>query len=634
MNADQAPAPSCPSSSEINAFLAMDASFSRQSHLFGHIENCPHCLAYIAAQAGDPLNLNSAAHRDLSEMAGLNAAGQSSPGLIPSHLGDYQVLRPLGQGGMGVVYEGLDTVLNRPVALKVLNLNKLSTETIERIEREAIVQSRLSHPNIVPIYEFRKSGNRPFIVMELVQGQTLSQTLQHKPVSPRKAALILARLARTIGYAHRMGVVHRDLKPSNVLVTGELTENEPADSWSLKIIDFGLSKWLEGDDQRITLSTSIVGTPAYLAPELTRSGAGNVGPSVDIYALGVILYECLVGRLPFVAENALQTMDLIRNLEPVAPAVLQPALPRDLNTICLKCLEKDPARRYLTALELAEELDRYLGGFPIKARPLGPLALGLRWCGRNRSLAKALTAAAALLMIVIFGSIYFGYSQAQLRREAEQSDREKQQALNVISRQSELASNYAYFWLRLINRIEPESQGHPVSVLNFLDKAAAELNKDQLQSAEGKSTYQIALANAYLRLGEADRSEALLKNVEETLKTILRMDNAPSYEIREALANAYLLRNRFDQACSLLLQVAQSRMEADRLLRISGLKCMEQLADAALKANRPTEAIPLLKRALQLQQENPNLAKLNMAGIRGQLEKLYRATGSQNKIQN
>ena len=129
-------------------------------------------------------------------------------------------------------------------------------------------------------------------------------------------------------------------------------------------------------------------------------------------------------------------------------------------------------------------------------------------------------------------------------------------------------------------------------------------------------------------------ARAALKNVEETLKTILRMDNAPSYEIREALANAYLLRNRSDQACSLLLQVAQSRMEADRLLRISGLKCLEQLADAALKANRPTEAIPLLKRALQLQQENPNLAKLNMAAIRGQLEKLYRATGSQNKIQN
>jgi len=628
------PDSSCPSSSEIDAFLAMDDSFNLQSAIFLHIENCPHCMAYIAAQAGDPLGLNSAGHHDFSDMAGPNAAGHSIPGPIPCHLGDYQVLRQLGQGGMGVVYEGLDTVLNRPVALKVLNLNKLSTETIERIEREAVVQSRLSHPNIVPIYEFRKSGNRPFIVMELVEGQTLSQTLQNKPVSPRKAALILASLARTIGYAHRMGVVHRDLKPSNVLVTGELSENESADSWSLKIIDFGLSKWLEGDDQQITLSTSIVGTPAYLAPELTHSGAGQVGPLADIYALGVILYECLVGRLPFVAENALQTMDLIRNLEPVAPAVLQPALPRDLNTICLKCLEKDPVKRYSTALELAEELDRYLGGFPIKARPLGPLALGLRWCGRNRSLAKALAAAAALLMILIFGSIYFGYSQAQLRLAAEQSDREKQQALDVISRQSELASNYAYFWLRLINMIEPDSQGRPVSVLNYLDMATAELNKNQLHTSLGKSTYQIAVANAYQRLGETARSDALLKNIEETLNTVLRIDNVPSYEVREALANAYMLRNRPDQACSLLLQVAQSRLEADRLLRISGLKCLEQLADAAIKANRPAEAIPFLEKALQLQQENPNLAKLNTAGIRGQLDKLYGATGSQKSIRN
>lgn len=584
-------------------------------------------MAYIAAQAGDPIDLKSACQSDLSGVGSLNAAGQPSPEQLTGNLGIYQVLRPLGQGGMGVVYEGLDTVLNRRVALKVLNLDKLSSETLERIEREAVVQSRLSHPNIVPIYEFRKSGNRPFIVMELVQGQTLSQTLQHKPISPRKAALILAGLARTVGYAHSMGVVHRDLKPSNVLVTGELTENEMADSWSLKIIDFGLSKWLDGHDQRITLSNSIVGTPAYLAPELTRSGAGQVGPSADIYALGVILYECLVGRLPFVAENALQTIDLIRNLEPVAPAVLQPVLPRDLNTICLKCMEKDPARRYRTALELADELDRYLGGFPIKARPLGPLALGFRWCGRNRSLAKALAVAATLLMIVIFGSIYFGYTQAQMRLAAEKSDREKQQALNVISRQSELASNYAYFWLQLINRIEPDSQGRPVSVVNFLNSAAAELNENQLQTIEGRTTYQIALANAYYRLGETARSEAMLKIVEETLDTILRMDRAPSYEIREALANAYLLRNRADQACSLLLQVAQSRLEADRLLRISGLKCLEQLAEAAIKANRPAEAIPLLEKALQLQQENPELAKLNTSGARGQLEKLYDAVG-------
>ena len=626
---------SCPPPFDLDLFLAQEKPRGTQPGLFDHIENCPHCMAYIARQAGEPLDFKINKPEPQPDLTSQVPPDPFAHLFTPSQFGDYQVVRRLGQGGMGVVYECRDIVLSRHVALKVLNFNKLSSDALVRIEHEATVQSRLNHPNIVTVHEFRKSGPWPFIVMELVQGQPLSHWLQGSPIPPRTAAEIVARLARTIDYAHKMGVVHRDLKPANVLVTGDIPAHGPdnpspleqADSWSLKVIDFGLSKWLQGEAQNITLSSNIVGTPAYLAPELTRPGSKQVGPSVDIYALGVILYQCLIGRPPFVAENALLPMDLIRNLEPVAPMAILPTLPRDLNTICLKCLQKEPARRYATALELAEELQRFLGGFPIQARPLGPLAISLRWCGRNRSLAKALAATALLFMLLIVGSIYFGYSQARLRMAAEKSDRDKQEALTVISRQTELASNYAYFWLRLINQISPDNQGRPMSILKYLDNAAQELNQDQLQTPEGKTTFQIIVANAYYRLGEHQRSEELLKNAEETLDKVLTMEIAPSFEIRESLANAYLLRKKPDQAFSLLLAVAESRLKLDRLLRISGLKSLEQLADVSLQANRPAEAIPYLEKALQLQQSRPAAAKMNTAGIRERLGNLYKATG-------
>ncbi len=593
-------------------------------------------MAYVVSQAGEPIHLMTGDDGDTISHTESDMANCSGNFLTQNQVSNYQVIRLVGRGGMGEVYEALDRKLNRRVAIKVLNINKLSTETLTRIDREAAIQSRLNHPNIVTIYEFRKHENPPLIVMELVDGKPLDQVLQGKPISPQKAATVVAKLARAINYAHKMGVLHRDLKPSNILITGELpdddhdsqTNSSTPETWSLKVIDFGLSKWLVSDvTNGLTSITNIVGTPAYIAPELTRSGSQQVGPSPDIHALGVILYECLIGRPPFVAENALQTLDLIRNREPVAPVVLMPLLQRDLNTICLKCLEKDPAKRYTTALELAEELERFLGGFPIKARPLGLMAVGLRWCGRNRSLAKALTASVILLGMLIFGSIYFGFHQAKLRKAAEQSDSEKQEALNVVLRQSELASNYAYFWVRLLNQIQRDEQGRPMSVQDFLAIAERDLNKDLLQTPEGKTSYLIVIANAYERLGEKTKSEATIRTVEEILSTVLRIDIAPSYEIREALTKSYLLRNQPDKAIDLIKSVLASRQKIERLFRPEGVKGLEQLADLCMQQKRATEAIPFLEKTLAMQQSSKDQTDLDLNGIHDRLKRLYQALG-------
>ena len=625
----------CPSQVEIDQFLAMDSPIGQHAGLLAHLEHCTRCMAYVARQSGEPIDLNIDYDQDAIEGQSTDPLQSDQFTVMPKQFGDYQVVRYISRGGMGVVYECMDRRLNRRVAVKVLNSDKLSSETLARLDREAAIQSRLNHPDIVTVYEFNKIGKWPFIVMELVDGEPLSQALQGKPLAPRKAALVLARLAHSIDYAHRMGVMHRDLKPSNVLIAGDVSEMDgliqalpqKSETWSLKVIDFGLSRWLQDDAQQITQSSSIVGTPAYIAPELTTPGEMQLGPSADIYALGVILYECLIGRPPFVADNALQTLDLIRNSEPVAPAAILPNLPRDLNTICLKCLEKEPAKRYTTALELAEELQRYLGGFPIHARPIHLPARCLRWCRRNRRLAAALATTATLLMVLITGSIYFGYSQAKLRREAEESYGQKQLANENLMQQSAQNTNIAYFATGLFDRIKTDDQGRPISVIALLDGAEQDLKSGKIDTLEASTTFLICLAMAYDRVGEVAKADKILADAEETLSTKITKDFSAAPYIKGYLIRAFLQQNKPEKAIQ-WIQSALENLEQDKvLLSPLGLKLMGQLTDASLAVNRPDQAIPWLEKSLAIQQATPSEANRDMSGVRNQLARLYQASG-------
>jgi serine/threonine protein kinase/tetratricopeptide (TPR) repeat protein len=314
---------------------------------------------------------------------------------MPVGIGAYQLLEEIGRGGMAVVWKGWHTQLNRTVAIKTIRPDApTGPAALARFRAEAQAVARLQHANIVQIFEVADHDGRPYLVLEYVDGGSLAQRLDGTPVPAADAATLVEMLARAVDYAHRRGVVHRDLKPANILlvssgvVSGELSEHStthhsPLTTHQPKITDFGLAVLMEDGADRLTETGTAVGTPTYMAPEQARGRKADIGPGGDIHALGVILYELLTGRPPFIGVSKLDTLLQVMRDPAVPPRRLQPGVPRDLQTICLKCLEKDPARRYATAALFADDLRRFLDGRPILARPVGPLGRLTRWCRRQ-----------------------------------------------------------------------------------------------------------------------------------------------------------------------------------------------------------------------------------------------------------
>jgi serine/threonine-protein kinase len=300
----------------------------------------------------------------------------------------YEVEGVLGRGGMGVVFRARHLRLNRPVALKMVLAGPYAApEVLERFLREAEAIAGLRHPNVVQVYDVGEAAGRAYFTMELVEGGSLARKLAGAPLPARQAAALVATVAEAIHVAHQGGIVHRDLTPANVLLTADGTP---------KVTDFGLAKRLEGGGG-LTLTGAPMGTPSYMAPEQARGDKGAIGPAVDVYALGAILYECLTGRPPFRAETSTATIQQVLADDPVPPARLNRGVPRDLETICLKCLQKDPAKRYPTAAEFAADVERFSKHEPIQARPPGRVERCLRWV-RRRPAAAALLSALGLLV--------------------------------------------------------------------------------------------------------------------------------------------------------------------------------------------------------------------------------------------
>jgi serine/threonine protein kinase len=320
----------------------------------------------------------------------------------------YEILEELGRGGMGIVLKARQIALGRIVAVKaILPHGPIREQQRRRFLREAKAMALLQHPNIVQIHEISQQGEQPYLIMEYVEGQSLSANLAEKPLPPRKAAELLTVLARAVHAAHEHGIVHRDLKPNNILLAADGTP---------KICDFGLALHFENAVDH-TQTNQILGTPSYMAPEQVLGASEKQGPAVDVYALGAVLYESLTGRPAFLADNPLDTMQLVLKQQPVPPRQWQPKTPRDLETICLKCLAKEPRRRYASALELAEDLQRYLAGDPIRARPVGRVERSWRWCRAHPS-GAALISVASLAAIVVLTvvMVYNGRLSRELQR--------------------------------------------------------------------------------------------------------------------------------------------------------------------------------------------------------------------------
>jgi formylglycine-generating enzyme required for sulfatase activity/predicted Ser/Thr protein kinase len=314
----------------------------------------------------------------------------------------YEFLREIGRGGAGVVYEARQLSLDRHVAVKVLSMPASDPKRLTRQRQEAEILARLHHPNVVHVYEVLEHGGCMYLVMEFVEGTTLKELANGKPLPASKAARLVLILAETMQAVHEAGVLHRDLKPSNVLVPR---------AEQIKITDFGLAKLRSGDNY-LTTEDSVLGTPSYMSPEQALGAGHSTGPEIDVYSLGAILYELLTGRPPHLGATVLETLALIREQDPVPPRQLQPPTPRDLETICLKCLAKMPTQRYATAGELAADLCRFIEGLPILARPPGIF----EQCARFLKRKPATTAAAvclAMLVVVVASAWWITIKQHQ-----------------------------------------------------------------------------------------------------------------------------------------------------------------------------------------------------------------------------
>jgi WD40 repeat protein/tetratricopeptide (TPR) repeat protein len=341
----------------------------------------------------------------------------------PPDIPGYDIAGEIGRGGMGVVYKARHLALNRDVALKVIADGPAVTPArLVRFRQEAEAVARLQHPNIVQIYEVGAAAGCSFLALEYVDGGTLRDKVAGVQQPARDTARLVETLARAVHHAHERRIVHRDLKPSNVLLTGGGVP---------KVADFGLARFLDAG-AGLSQTTDFLGTPAYSAPEQVRNRAHDIGPATDVYALGATLYELLTGRPPFDSASVPETLRAVAETDPVPVRRLRPDCPRDLETIALKCLQKDPRARYPSAAELADDLHRFLADEPIRARPVGPLGRLGRWARRNPQVAGLLGTVAGLLLVIAVGgvglSVRLGAALRQSERDREQSEKDRGQA--------------------------------------------------------------------------------------------------------------------------------------------------------------------------------------------------------------
>ena len=367
---------------------------------------CPHCLLQDALTVDE-----EDAGRTLSLPAGATSAGSVdtvSIATFPRRFGDYELLERIASGGMGVVYKARQLSVDRVVALKMIIGGQLATEAeVLRFHAEAQAAAHLDHPNIVPIYEVGEHEGRHYFTMKFIEGGNLAAQVERLRKDPVTAARLLADCAVAVHHGHRRGILHRDLKPANILLDDEGRPH---------VSDFGVAKRMDAGSG-LTQSGTVLGTPAYMAPEQAAGRVKDITTAADVYSLGAILYELLTGQPPFSADAPHETLRLVMEEAPRPPRSIDEDVDRDLETICLKCLDKDRRLRYRSAEELAEELRRYVHGDPIRARPVGRAMRLWRWCRRNPLAAALVLVAATLLVFTTAAAVYVARAQVAAREQ-------------------------------------------------------------------------------------------------------------------------------------------------------------------------------------------------------------------------
>ncbi len=404
----------------------------------------------------------------------------------------YDVLEVLGRGGMGRVYKAKERALGRIVAIKML-IDAGDDMLIARFQAESQAVAGLQHPNIAQVFQIGQVNGQPFLVLEYLSGGSLAQQLAGKPQSPADAAQTVELLARAMEHSHKHGIIHRDLKPANILLAADGTP---------KITDFGLAKRLQ-ENSGMTRTGEILGTPSYMAPEQASGGTSTAGPAADVYALGAILYEMVTGRPPFQGPDTMQTVMMVLTMEPVSPSRLLPQLPRDLETICLKCLEKLPRKRYESAAALADDLRRFIEGRPIVARPVPWWERTLKWAGRRPWAAGFLGLLFASVLGLLVGIVHIQRTNRDLQNSIHETRASLSVARNAIDR----------MLVRLSDQLAPVPQSEQIRRESLEDarKLYEQITAIRPDDSEGRSQVADALGKLgkiYSELGRLDDAEA------------------------------------------------------------------------------------------------------------------------------
>ena len=418
-----------------------------------------------------------------------NALAQAvGPGQQLSYVGNYELLEEIARGGMGVVYKARQTTLGRIVAVKMIVSGRLATEQdVQRFQVEAQAAAGLQHPNIVSIHEVGQHEGFHYFSMDYVEGRDLSAILRENLLPAKQAATYVRQMAEAIHYAHQQGTLHRDLKPSNILIDSHD---------QVRITDFGLAMRVEGNSD-LTRTGQIVGTPSYMPPEQARGQRSLIGPGSDVYGLGAILYECLTGRAPFRADSVLKTIEQVIHVEAASPRLLNPGIARDLETICLKCLQKEPHRRYGTAQLLADDLGRFLRGESIVARPTNAWERCVKWV-RRRPTAAALYLASVTAMLALVGVVVGQHYNSLLvtanshlnvtKENLEESNNQLQSSNGQL--------NVAKADLENKNNELQTSNGELNATKENLEKKNTELNLSSNRLVEASTKLEVALKDA------------------------------------------------------------------------------------------------------------------------------------------
>ena len=605
------------------------------------------------------------------------AAQGTLPAAMPAHPGPaplptipgYEILEVLGRGGMGVVFKARHKKLDRLVALKMIRDGSLaSKEEVQRFLAEAKAAAHLDHPGIVPVHEVGQHGDQHFIAMGLVEGGSLASRLRDGPLVPREAAALVQKVTQAIAYAHQRGIIHRDLKPANVLLG---PDGQP------RVTDFGLAKTTQEADSHLTATGQILGTPSYMPPEQASGKLDAIGPAADVYSLGAMLYCLLTGRPPFQAASIMDTLKQVLEQEPVSPRSLNPSVPLDLETICLKCLQKTPAKRYTSAEALADDLGRFLEGRPILARPVGIVERSSRWCRRNPALATA-SGLAVLAIVVAFvtfaGALFFvtesrdealkladdkeklakkehdertkavkladankllAEKETKARLDADKAaDKERQATAVAVNRLKQIEKANALLE-SIFSDVDPYAaeKGGPLLIEQLTKRlvhAADELDEVAIGDPLTVARLRSLLGNTLLALGEPKKAIELHAMAGAAREKLLGPDHPNTLTTLGNLALGYHRVGKLDMAVPLFEEIHKRRKAKLGPDDPSMLWTMDSLGSAYVAASKLDRALPLFEETLKLRKAKLGPDHPETLSSMNNLASAYSAVGMQN----